>query len=104
MLGEDQLEIDPPGLPDPGGIGADHHALGHLVVTGRHQPGDALDLHHTDPAGRDLIDVLEVAEAGDVDAVGPSGLQNGRALGGRDHLAVNCQSYHLSILPPLKLP
>ena len=104
VLGEDKLQIGLARLAHPGGVGVDLHALGHLVVAGGHQAADALDLHHADAAGSDLVDVLEVAQAWNVDPVGSGGLQNGGALLGSYGLAVNGQRYHLSILPPLKLP
>ena len=51
-------QVGPAGLPDPGGVGVDLHALGHRVVAGGDQALDALHLHHADAAGADLVDVL----------------------------------------------
>ena len=76
MLAQNQLHIHPPGLPDPGGVGIDLHAFPDVVVAGGHQLLDAGDLHHAHPAGGDFVQILQVAQAGHVDAHAPGGFQN----------------------------
>ena len=58
----------------------------------------ALHLHHAHPAGAVLVDVLQVAKGGDVDAVLPGGLQDGGALLGLTRLSVYGQIQHHSYL------
>ena len=38
------------------------------VDTGGDQASGALDLHHADTAGADLVDILQIAQGGDLDA------------------------------------
>ena len=104
VLAQEQSQVHPPGFPGPGGIGVDDHALGHHIVAGGDQPGKALDLHHAQPAGGDLVDPLEIAQGGDGDVHRAGSLQNGGALRHGDRLFVNDEVYHLSTRPPLKMP
>lgn len=104
VLAEDQPQIGLPGLPDPGRVGLDHHALRHLGVAGGDQAVDALDLHHTHTAGGDLVDLLQKTQVRNGDAGLLGGFQDGGAR--RDgHLPViDLEVYHFSTRPPLKFP
>ena len=104
VLAEDQPQVGLPGLPDPGGVGLDDHALQHLRVAGGDQPVGALNLHHAHPAGGDLVDVLQKAQVGDGDAGLLGGRQDGGALRGRQLPVVDLEVYHFSTRPPLKIP
>ena len=104
VLGQQQPQVHPAGLTDPGGVGVDHDALGHLGVAGGHQALFPLHLHHADAAGADLVDVLQVAQGGNIQAHGTGGLQNGGALRHGDGSVVDGQRYHLISRPPLKMP
>ena len=57
-----------------------------------------------DAAGADLVDVLQVAQGGNIQARGTGGLQNGGALRHGDGSVVDGQRYHLMSRPPLKMP
>ncbi len=94
VVGEDELQGQAAGLADLLGVGKDLHALADRVDAGGHQAPGPLDLHHADAAGADLVDVLEIAEGGDVDAGGPGGLQHRGALGHRDRDAVDLKIDH----------
>ena len=104
VLRQDQLHIDPPGTAGPGGIGVDHHALLHPAVAGGDHGPLALYLHAAHAAGGDLVDVLQIAQVGNVDSRLLGGLQDGGALVDLDGLAVDGHGYHSVFLPPLKLP
>ena len=104
MLAQKQPQIHPAGLPGPGRIGVYHHTLRYHIVAGGNQTLQSLDLHHAQPAGGDLVDVLEIAQGRNINVHRAGGLQNGGALRYRDRLFVNNEVYHLSTRPPLKMP
>ena len=104
VLAQQQPQVHTPRLPDTGGVGANHHTLIYHVVAGGDEAGLSLHLHHADTAGADLVDALQVAQGGNVDMYGACRLQNGGALRHRDGAAVDGQRYHLTFLPPLKIP
>ena len=104
VLGQQQPQVYAPRLADAGGVGVDHHAPGHHVVAGGDQTGLPLHLHGADAAGADLIDALEIAQSGDLDMDAAGRLQNGGVLRHRDGMAIDGQRYHLTFLPPLKIP
>ena len=58
VLGQEKLHDLSPVAADLGTVGIKHHALGHHVVAGGDQPVLSLQLHHTDAAGGDLVDIL----------------------------------------------
>ena len=104
VLAQQQVQVHPAGLTDTGRVGVDHHALPHHVVAGGDQALLAVHLHHADAAGADLVDVVQIAESGDLDPVGAGRLQNGGAVGHGDGFVVDGQRYHFVLLPPLKMP
>ena len=58
---EHQLEIGLAGGKDLGGVGEDLHPLVDRIDAGGNQTLGTLDLDDADPAGADLVDLLEVA-------------------------------------------
>ena len=90
VVGEQQLQGHLPGVPDFLGIGPDLHSL----IDGIHAGGDealgTLDLHHADPAGADLIEILQITQRGDLDPGQICSLNNGRTGGGLHFNAVDC--------------
>lgn len=85
-------------------LGAHDHAVeGHVVARGDELVG-ALDLHDAHAAAADLVQVLEVAQGGDLDARPRRRLKDGGALGHLDANAVDGKPYHCSILPPRNAP
>ena len=104
VLGQQQPQIHPARLPDPGGVGMYHDALGYLGIAGGYQALFSLYLHHTDAAGANLVDILQVAQGGYIQTRGAGGLQNGGALRHGDGSVVDGQRYHLMSRPPLKMP
>lgn len=107
VLREDQLHVGAPGLPDPRGIGVDHHAVPDVVVAGGHQLVDAFNLHQADAAGGDFVELLQIAQAGNGDANAPGGAENGGVPGNGNGYAVDCaidHLYHFFVLPPLNTP
>ena len=47
----------------------DDHALGRLCAAGGQRPRAALGLHHAETAGAEIVHILQIAEAGNVDPV-----------------------------------
>ena len=104
VLGQDQLHVDLAGLAGTLAVGVDHHALFHIGVAGGAQAVTALHLHHADPASADLVQVLEIAQGGNVDAQTVGSLQNGPFFWNGDFFLVDGQGYHFFVLPPLNAP
>ena len=104
VLAQDQFDVDAPGAAHAVGVGVDGHALKHGVVAAGHQVALALDLHTADAAGADLIEVLEVAQVGDIHPGGLGGVQDRGAFGHLYGGAVDSDVYHCVVLPPLKMP
>ena len=104
MLAEQQLEIDAPRHTHLLGVRVDDHALMDLVVTRGNERVLPLDLDHADAAGADLIEVFEVAERRYINARRARRIENAGSFRHADGLVVNDQCYHLSVLPPLKMP
>ena len=79
MVGKDELEGGFSGFHDAGRVREDFHAFVHGEHAGGDEASRALDLHHADAAGADLVDVLEEAERRDLDPGLAAGSQNGAA-------------------------
>ena len=104
MLRKDELHVGLAGCPDSLGIRVDDHAFCDFFGAGRDETLKVLHLYHTDAAGRDLVDVLQVAESRDLDSYGCCGFQYGEAFRDERFPSVYSQFYHFVSLPPLKLP
>src|SRR5229473_3786921 len=76
----EELEYEPPAVPDSFRIGLDLHARLDLARTGRHEHARALQLDDADPADVDGRQGLELAEGGRVDAELAACVQDGRAF------------------------
>ena len=104
VLGQNEAQIDAAGALDPVGGSMDHHTIPHSGGTGGNQSFQTFHFHHADPAGGDLIDLLQIAEGGDLDADGLGSIEDRGLSVNCDLQAVDRQSYHFSFRPPLKLP
>ena len=104
VLAEKKLQIDAPRHAHLLGVRVDDHARMHLVVARGDKRFLSLDLDHADAAGTDLVEILEIAERRNVDIGRARGVQNAGSLRHADGFAVDRECYHLSILPPLKMP
>ena len=94
MVGKQQLQRDLAGLADGGGVGLDHHAVrnGHYTSGGK-SAGSSIHQAHT--AGANLVDVLQVAQGGNLD-IGRTGGFKHRSAGRNLHLdAIYRQRYHI---------
>ena len=78
MVAQQQLQVHPAGFPDLGGIGLDVHAFRHGQHAGRAERAGA-GVHDTHAAGADLVDILQVAQRGNVDPGFFRRFQNRRA-------------------------
>ena len=72
----------------------DDHSVSHRVVAGCEEALIALHLHDADPAGTDLIEVLQITDSRDPDTGFLRGLQDGRLLRHFDGSAVDDHIYH----------
>ena len=68
VVGEHELQGHLAGSAQGGGVGLDLHPLGHLLEAGHGVGAGALHLDHAHTAGADGVNVLQVAEGGDMDA------------------------------------
>ena len=92
--GKDQLQVDFAGGKHPLGVGVYLHPLCHRVDTGGHQVPQPLYLHNADAAGADFVDVLQVAQGGDIDGQLPGRLQYRGPLRHRYRKVVDLQIHH----------
>ena len=58
VLGQEKFHDLSPVAADLGTVGIKHHPLGYHVIARGNQPLLSLQLHHTDAAGGDLVDIL----------------------------------------------
>ena len=77
MVGKKKFKRGLPRLSDLFGIGKYFHALVYGVNAGGDEAARALDFDHADAAGADFVDILQIAEGGDIDARDFRGFQNG---------------------------
>jgi len=88
VVGQDQLDVGLDGLAHLGGVGPDVHALGHLQGAGggqvAHRRPLDVGLDHAHAAGADLVDVLQEAQAGDLDPRLAGGQHGGVVVGNTD--------------------
>ena len=82
----------------------DDHTIAHHVVTGGNELALALDLDAADAAGGDLVQVFEIAQAGDFDIDAGCGVQDCRSGGNRNRNIIDRKVYLLDVRPPLKMP
>ena len=100
VIGKQQLQVDLAGFADGGGIGLHHHSLAH----GQHASGlqgARARIHHAQAASADLIDILEVAQGGNIDTCFLGSLQNGRTGRHLNTYAINRklnEFFHLHFL------
>ena len=80
VVGHQQLQSDLTGLDNTLGLGVDDHAVSGQGGAGTQQLGALLSLNDTDAAGAVVLDVLVMAQGGDVDTATLCDLQNGLAL------------------------
>ena len=85
-------------------MGMDHHAFPDGTVAGGDHGMDAFDFDTADAAGRDFVDVFEIAQVRDVDMGGRGRFEDRRVIPHRDLFSVDRERYHSVSLPPLKLP
>ena len=94
MLRKDELYIGASRLSRLSGIGMHHHTFLHRGVAGRKETFIPFHLHHADPAGADLIQILPITEGRDFDPRLFGSFQD-RGLFFHAHiLIVDCQIYH----------
>jgi hypothetical protein len=80
VVGEQELKIDPAGLPYPGGIGMNHHSVADRLGTGGLQGPAPLHLHHANPAHPFYIQVFVIAKGGNGNPGSPGRRENRTVL------------------------
>ena len=98
VLREEQLDDRLAAVAHLAGVGLDDHAVGRRLAARGDQRAGALDLDEADAAGADGLDVLEVAEGGDLHAGLAGRLEDRGALRDLDLDVVNGQGWHPSAL------
>ena len=91
-------------ISDLRAVGVDHHAVLHNIVAGCDQLLFSFQLHDADPAGRDLIDSLQIAELRDRDPILLGSFHDRNIFLCRNLFSVDRNIYHNVLLPPLKIP
>ena len=89
MRRKDELERRFPRLADLRGVGEYLHALAHRIDAGSGHGARALDLDDADTAGADGVDILQIAQRGDLDASQVRRFKNCGVFGGFDFNAVD---------------
>ena len=99
----DGLQIRPSGHCYLRRVGAHHHALAHGGVAGGRKPL-AFHVHQTHAARADAVQVLQVAQRGDLHAGRRGRFQHRGALGGFHGATVQRNGYHASSPLPVSAP
>ena len=104
MQAEKKLQIDAARHAHLLRIRVDDHTLVNLIVARGNKRILSLDLDHADAAGTDLVEILEIAERRYFNPRLARCMKNTGSFRHADGFAVDCECYHLSVLPPLKMP
>ena len=103
MAIHDGLQVRPTRRSHLRGVGAHHHALGRSGIASRHQTL-ALHLYQAHPARANAVQILQIAQRGNVNARGHGGFKQRGALGHLHSLAVQRDGYHTSSPLPVSAP
>ena len=104
MLRKNKLDIGAAGRADTGRIGVNHHAFNNKGVAGGNKISVALHLNNAYTAGGYLVEILQIAKAGDINMYALCGLYNAGTFRHADGNFVYYKIYHLSLRPPLNIP
>ena len=104
VLAEKKLQIDAARHAHLLRVRVDDHARMHLVVARGDKRFLSLDLDHADAAGTDLVEILEIAERRYFNPRLARCMKNTGSFRHANSFVVNDKRYHLSVLPPLKMP
>ena len=104
VLAEKKLQIDAARHAHLLRVRVDDHARMHLVVARGDKRFLSLDLDHADAAGTDLVEILEIAERRYFNPRLVRCMKNTGSFRHANSFVVNDKRYHLSVLPPLKMP
>ena len=95
MSGKDELEVGLSGSHYLGGVRSDFHAVRYFGNASSHQTSCALNFNETETASADLVDVLEVAESGNIDFRDSGSVDDLAACGNFIIATVNFYSNHI---------
>ena len=95
VLGQQQLHVGATGLAGLGAVGADHHAVEHVVVAGGDELVAALNLDHAYATAADLVQIAQIAQGGNLDADGLGCVQNRGVLGNHDLAIIDSKLDHV---------
>lgn len=104
MLAEQKLKVHTARHTHLLGVRMDDHALADRIVTRGNERILPLDLDHADAACADLVEILEVAKRRNVNIHRACRIEDACSLRHANGFVVNDKCYHLSVLPPLKMP
>ena len=104
MLRKNQFHIGLSDFSDSGAVGMDYHAFTDNVITRGNEFIYAFHFHNTNTAGANFVDIFQITQARHMNAGSSCRFQNGGIFFYLYLFSIYGQIYHLSTLPPLKLP
>ena len=104
MLAEQQLEVHAARHTNLLRVRVNDHAFMYLIVARGNERVLSLDLYHTDPACTDLVEIFEIAQRRYFNPRLARCMKNAGSFRHANSFVVNDKRYHLSVLPPLKMP
>ena len=107
MVREDQPQIHAARLARLGAVGENDHTVRHHIVAGGNQAFHALHLHAAEAAGCDLVEILQVAQRGDMDIEPARRFEDRGILRHSNAFMIDGQRnilYHFPFLPPRNTP
>ena len=95
MSGENEFKVGLSGSHNLGGVRSDFHAVRYFGNASSHEASCALDFNETESASADFVDVLEIAESGNIDLRDSGSVDDLAACGNFIIATVNFYSNHI---------
>ena len=93
--GEDEFKVGLSGSHNLGGVRSDFHAVRYFGNASSHEASCALDFNETETASADFVDVLQIAESGNIDLRDSGSVDDLAARGNFIIATVNFYSNHI---------
>ena len=95
VSGENEFKVGLSGSHNLGGVRSDFHAVRYFGNASSHETSCALDFNETETASADFVDVLEIAESGNIDLRDSGSVDDLAACGNFIIATVNFYSNHI---------
>ena len=95
VSGENEFKVGLSGSHNLGGVRSDFHAVRYFGNASSHEASCALDFNETESASADFVDVLEIAESGNIDLRDSGSVDDLAACGNFIIATVNFYSNHI---------